>query len=71
MLGKSGSSVEMKRLGNDGATAVELAQARQDMEEFRTLYENPAARMVITLLEILPVGAVIALFSAALLRKTN
>lgn len=63
-------AASLERLRNDGAAAAELARARQDMEEFRALYENLAARMVITLLEILPVGVVIALFSAALLRKT-
>jgi hypothetical protein len=39
------------------------------MEEFNEQYKNPFIRFGVTLMEILPVGIIITLISAALLRR--
>jgi len=57
---------EMK---TDGATEAELMEAREDWVMYSEMYKNPVIRFAITITEILPVGLVITLLSAALLRK--
>jgi len=57
---------EMK---SEGATEAELIKAREEWAEFKEMYANPIIRFAITITEILPVGLVITLLSAALLRK--
>lgn len=49
------------------ALAAEIAK----LEEMEANYENPLYRMPMTFVEIFPVGLVIALFSAAVLRNSN
>lgn len=51
-----------------GASEAEVAQYLASMDSMRELYRNPAARIGITFLEIFPVGLIVALFSAAVLR---
>jgi len=55
----------------DGASAERLAQMAKDGEAFGQMYANPAIRMGITFLEMFPIGVVIALISAALLRNSR
>lgn len=57
---------KMKSATNDQA-AVEAAV--EQMQSFKEWYKNPVLRFGITIMEILPVGIVITLLSAALLRK--
>lgn len=52
-----------------GASAEELQKVRAEMEKFATQYQNPVFRLPITFLEIFPVGLIVALVSAALLRN--
>ena len=51
-----------------GASPAELAKLTADMTAMAKAYANPLRRMGITLLEILPVGVAVAIFSAGLLR---
>ncbi|MBL7857830.1 MAG: DUF4199 domain-containing protein [Cyclobacteriaceae bacterium] len=60
-------SIEKMKL--KGVPEVELQAARIEMEEFNALYRNPLIRFVMTLMEILPVGLLISLVSASLLRN--
>jgi hypothetical protein len=53
----------------EGATEAELAASKAQMEAFSEYYENPVIRFAVTIIEILPVGIIISLLSAALLRK--
>lgn len=53
----------------DGATAAELAQQTEQMEQFKELYKSPVMVVLITFAEILPVGLIVALISALILRK--
>ena len=52
-----------------GASRVEVDAERKKMDEFNTLYENPLVNVGITFLEVFPVGVVMSLIAAAILRK--
>jgi hypothetical protein len=52
-----------------GASAAEIEALIVKMGEFRSQYENPLFRLPITFIEIFPVGVLISLISAALLRN--
>jgi uncharacterized membrane protein YhaH (DUF805 family) len=61
--------IEAKRAS--GASAAELAQLETDMAAMRAQYAKPAFRLGTTFMEIFPVGAVVALASAAALRNSR
>jgi hypothetical protein len=52
-----------------GLSEAALAQEMAEFEWMRSAYANPFMRIPITFLEILPVGLLVALVSAALLRN--
>lgn len=52
-----------------GASAAELAKLTREMAEFAVQYRNPLFRLPMTFVEIFPVGALVSLVSAALLRN--
>ena len=54
-----------------GAPAAEVEKFRSDMDAFKIQYANPLFRMLITFSEIAPVGIVVALVSAAILRNSR
>jgi hypothetical protein len=54
-----------------GTSAADIAAMRAEMNEFAASYRNPMFRMAITFAEIAPVGLVVALASAALLRRPS
>jgi len=51
-----------------GGSPDEVAAASQRAADFLTLYSNPLFRVPMTFLEIFPVGVMVSLLSAALLR---
>lgn len=53
----------------EGASAAAIAELLREMEPMRAGYANPLFRIGITFLEIFPVGLLVALVSAALLRN--
>ncbi len=54
-----------------GDSAASIAQLGAEMAQFRRDYANPAIRLPMTLSEILPVGVLVSLVSAALLRNSR
>jgi hypothetical protein len=54
-----------------GAPAAEIEQIRIDAAGFLTMYANPLYRLPITFVEMFPIGALISLISAALLRNSR
>ena len=54
-----------------GASAAELEAEAARMEQFKQQYRNPLFRVPVTFLEIFPVGLLIALVSAAVLRNSR
>lgn len=53
----------------EGMTGAALAREVASYESMRTMYQNPLMRIPITFLEIFPVGLLVALVSALLLRN--
>ena len=52
-----------------GAMPAELERKRAEMARFAEMYRNPAFNAAMTFLEPLPVGVLVALISAGLLRR--
>jgi len=52
-----------------GATAAELNKKAQDMANFKEMYKNPAFVVFMTYMEVLPVGVIVALISAFILKR--
>jgi hypothetical protein len=52
-----------------GASGAAMAREAANLEWMRTAYRNPFLRVPMTMVEILPVGLLVALISAALLRN--
>ena len=64
-----GAMIEKARAS--GATADMIEQITAEGREFAAMYANPAIRMGITFVEMFPIGIVISLISAALLRNSR
>lgn len=62
-------AAEIERQRAAGVSAAELAALQTWMAEFRVSYANPLIRLPITFSEIFPVGLLVSLVSAALLRN--
>ena len=60
---------QVNKLKEKGAPDSEIALEVKKMSDWKTMYGNPVIRFGITMIEILPVGIVITLISAAILRK--
>jgi len=54
-----------------GAPAAEIDRIRAETAEFLAMYANPLFRLPITFVEMFPIGVVISLLSAALLRNSR
>ena len=52
-----------------GASAQELAAQKAQMESLKAMFDNPLINIAITLLEPLPIGLLVTLISAAILRR--
>ena len=52
-----------------GASPEVLAKLAADMEVFKAQYANPLFRLPMTFIEIFPVGLLVSLISAAILRN--
>jgi hypothetical protein len=53
------------------ASPAEIQQAAVEAEKFAKMYGNPLVRMPITFIEMFPVGVLISLISAGLLRNSR
>lgn len=53
----------------DGATAAELTAKANEMASFKEMYKNPLMVILITYAEVVPVGLIITLISALILKK--
>ena len=65
----SNAAVEAARA--KGASAAEVQAVIAQMDEFRRQYANPFFRLPMTFVEIFPVGVLISLISAGLLRNSR
>ena len=54
-----------------GVSAEALAKFTAEMEQFKIQYANPLFRLPMVLIEIFPVGVLVSLVSAGLLRNSR
>lgn len=54
-----------------GASAAEIAKQTTEMAEFNEMYKNPLFNILITYLEIIPVGLIVTLISALILKRSK
>jgi hypothetical protein len=54
---------------SDGASDAEITAATNELKQWSEWYKNPLLRFAMTMMEVFPVGLVITLLSAGLLRK--
>lgn len=59
----------INKMKEKGASTAEIDQKVKEMADMKELYKNPVFRFGFTLMEILPVGIILTLLSAAVLRK--
>jgi hypothetical protein len=59
----------IEKMKNEGATEAEIEQKTKQLTDMAEMYRNPVIRFGMTLMEILPVGVIITLISAAILRR--
>jgi hypothetical protein len=65
------SSYVLDKARASGASAAEIAQQTAEMNHMKSLYQNPFYRAAFTFVEPFPVGLLITLISAAVLRKRH
>jgi hypothetical protein len=60
---------QVGKLKEQGAPPEDIASLENQMKTMGELYKNPVVRVGFTLMEILPVGLIVTLISAGLLRR--
>ena len=63
------SAYAMEQAKASGATEVQIAKQKKDMDEFMEMYKNPFVNIAFTFIEPLPVGIVFTLVSAGVLSR--
>jgi hypothetical protein len=63
------SVFQLERMRAGGATAAEIAAMRAQMARFAELYKNPLINVAITFLEVFPIGLIVTLVSAGILKR--
>jgi hypothetical protein len=59
----------LQKMQASGATAAAIQQKSEELDNLKVMYKNPFFNMAMTFIEPFPVGLVITLLSAAVLRK--
>ena len=59
----------INKMKEKGDSAYKIDQTIKEMDKMKKMYQNPVIRFGITIMEILPLGIIITLISAAVLRK--
>jgi hypothetical protein len=63
------SALEIRHINESGATAAEIKEKIAEIEHMKVLYKNPFIRILYTYFEIFPLGIIVALISALILKK--
>lgn len=61
----------LQTMHDKGATAQAIEKATQEMARFKVLYKNPFFNVGMTFVEVFPVGLIMTLISAAILRRKS
>ncbi len=64
-------ATQIENMKADGATVDELQAFKDEMQMYTEYYKNPLFRFGMTLMEILPVGLLVTLISAAVLCRNQ
>jgi hypothetical protein len=59
----------IEKMRRNGESAAAILEAQQKMAEFARAYKNPLYNIGVTFMEIFPVGLIVTLVSAAILRR--
>jgi Protein of unknown function (DUF4199) len=68
-FGEKYAAQVIEKLKTSGASAIEIAKQTKDMNEFAQMYKNPFFNALITYIEILPVGLIVTLICALILKR--
>ena len=63
------SALVIEKTRASGASAATIQAKQQELQHFQEMYKNPLVNFAFTFLEPFPVGLIITLISAAILRK--
>jgi hypothetical protein len=63
------SASAVKNLREKGASPAEITAKEEEMKKFKTMYDNPLINAAVTFIEPFPVGLLMTLVSAAILRR--
>ena len=65
------ASFTIETMRAKGESAAAIAAMETQMARFKELYKNPFINVAITFMEVFPVGLIVTLISAAILRRTT
>jgi hypothetical protein len=65
------STMYLEKLKSSGSNESEISAAQQEMAQFADMYRNPLVRFGFTLMEIIPMGLLISLITALVLKKNQ
>jgi uncharacterized membrane protein (DUF485 family) len=61
----------LEQMKQSGATAEHISEQTKQMEEYKVMYQNPLTRFALTFIEPFPVGLLVTIISAAVLRRQS
>ncbi|MBC7934825.1 MAG: DUF4199 domain-containing protein [Rhizobacter sp.] len=61
----------MDKARSEGLSAAALSEKSAQMEQYKEMYKNPVLVVLFTYVEILPVGLLVSLVAALILKKKN
>ncbi len=68
-FGDKYAAMTLEKMRAKGEPAEKIAAMEKQMEQFKVWYRNPVLNVLITFTEVFPVGFIVTLVSAAILRK--
>ena len=62
---------ELNKIQSSGISAAELANKTKKLEQAKEMYKRPALKILMTYVEILPVGLIVTLISSLILKRKS
>ncbi|HEV3039992.1 MAG TPA: DUF4199 domain-containing protein [Candidatus Angelobacter sp.] len=62
---------EIERAKSSGASQDQIQKKLQEAKQFKQMYDKPAVNIALTFTEVFPIGLVVTLLSAVILRKKS
>lgn len=70
-FGEKYAAQAIEQLKTSGASSTEIAKQTKEMNEFAIMYKNPFFNALMTYTEILPVGLIVTILCALILKRKN